>query len=148
MPSIRVHLKIRIVDRFRGVRVAARSANRRFLFKAAGYVMKAARSSIKGRTKIKRKGASKYGTPVHTGAGKLTKRALRFDVDDKAGNAIIGPRYSIIGASGGAHEHGGRYKKEVYPKGRRARAYMFPALRRTAPRFASIWSGILNKSRK
>jgi len=48
---------------------------------------------------------------------------------------LVGPAHSLIGASGSAHEFGGRYKDENYPE----RPFMFPALRKSAAHLPALW---------
>ncbi len=91
------------------------------------------------------KGPSQPGTPPHTHGARLTKkgkprrgqlqRAIVYDAD--ATSAMIGPRASIVGKSGAAHEFGGEYMGENYPE----RPFMGPAMLRNIDRFASDWEG-------
>lgn len=92
---------------------------------------------------VTRKVPSRPGTPPHTHTAGVTKkgkpkagflpRAIVFVVDKAKQEAVIGPRASIIGESGGAHELGGEFRGQDYPE----RAYMYPALQRNLSRFGS-----------
>ena len=46
---------------------------------------------------------------------------------------MIGPRASIVGEAGRAHEFGDEFRGDDYPE----RAFMWPALEREAPEFAA-----------
>lgn len=91
--------------------------------------------------------ASPAGTPPHTRnrvsrkSGKQLKgqlqRAIVFDYDAKEMRAVIGPRFSVVGESGKAHEFGGEYKGETYPE----RSFMGPAMTSNLDRFATDWRG-------
>lgn len=80
-------------------------------------------------------GVSKSGKPR---AGKLQK-AIAYDVDQAAGDGIVGPRESIIGPAGRVHEFGGELYGEEYPE----RAYMGPALEKNLARFGDSYAGSL-----
>lgn len=78
--------------------------------------------------------SSPPGKPVATRRGQV-KRAILYSAD-KFG-AVIGPTARVVGTSMSAHEFGGDYKGERYPK----RATMGPALERQTDRFAGSWRG-------
>jgi hypothetical protein len=98
---------------------------------AAARIRKDAMESIE-----KAEGPSPPGTPPHTRKRQLP-RAIVFHNDKKQQEAIIGPRYSVVGTAGQAHEFGGAYKGEQFEE----RAFMFPALEKNIDRFASDWAG-------
>jgi hypothetical protein len=98
---------------------------------AAARIRKDAVASI-----AKAEGPSPPGTPPHTRKRQLP-RAIRFDNDRKKQEAVIGPRYSVVGTAGAAHEFGGEYRGQQFDE----RAFMFPALEKNIDRFASDWSG-------
>ena len=50
---------------------------------------------------------------------------------------VIGPDVESFGTAGKAHEHGGRYRHERYPK----RPFMGPALEKIKPRLPKLWAG-------
>lgn len=116
---------------------------------AAASIRKAARDSIQKAPKEERRGArrrkgkavrratraaSPPGSPPFTGRGQI-KRATVFDADKEG--AVIGPRYSVLGTSAAAHEHGGEYRGANYPK----RSFMLPAMEANLSRFAASWEG-------
>lgn len=116
-------------DRFRA---RAADASRRSLFRAAGLVRTIARHSIRRR----KKGiASSPGSPPYTHTGRI-KNAIRFDVESSS-LAVIGSAASVIGPAGGAHEQGGAFRDEVFPK----RPFMGPALTLAGPTLPDEWAG-------
>ena len=92
-------------------------------------------------------GPSQPGTPPHTQtAGTTSKgkpkrgnlqRAIVFAVDQSKAEAVIGPRESVIGDAGAAHEHGGELFGDEYPE----RPYMAPSLDKNTTRFADSFAG-------
>ena len=101
-------------------------------FKNLGHAGAAIRMTAR-RSIRKSKKASPSGTPPHTRRGQL-QRGILYAVDKDAGSVVVGPAYKIVGQSGKAHEFGGRYKKQNYPK----RAFMAPALEKNESKF-SMW---------
>ena len=49
---------------------------------------------------------------------------------------LIGPAYTVVGRSASAHESGGRYRRETYPK----RPFMGPALMAIRSRLPRMWA--------
>lgn len=98
---------------------------------AAGSIRKDAQASIIPDPLGK---PSPAGQPVATRRG-LVKRSIVYAAD-KFG-AVIGPTANLVGQSMVAHEFGGEYKGERYPK----RETMGPALERQTNRFAGSWRG-------
>lgn len=84
----------------------------------------------------KAEGPSPAGTPPHTRKKQLP-RAIVYHNDRKAHEAVIGPRYSIVGTAGEAHEFGGEFRGGQFDE----RAFMWPALVKNVDRFASDWAG-------
>ena len=78
------------------------------------------------------------GSPPHTRRQQLP-RAIAFDAT-KTG-AVIGPRFSVVGDAGHAHEFGGMFRGENYPE----RPYMAPALEQNLERFAGEWQGSIGE---
>jgi len=109
---------------------AATRANFSNLSHAAAAIRLTARHSIRRGRK-----QSSAGTPPHTRKGQL-KRAILYAVEKQKSTAVIGPAYEVVGTSGSAHEFGGRYKRQSYPR----RAFMGPALRENLPRLPKIWA--------
>lgn len=132
----------------------AESATARYLGKAGGYVRNAARWSIRRAKRInvydrdtgkqifdvngKPKNGlvpSRPGSPPRTRNGQL-RRSILYAVSRMARSVVIGPRGSVVGMSGKAHEFGGRYRRETFPE----RPFMGPALRKTEPILPAMWA--------
>ena len=56
-------------------------------------------------------------------------------MDKRRQSVLIGPGFRFVGTSMQAHEFGGGYKRERYPK----RPLMGPSLRESAPHLAKMW---------
>jgi len=125
--------KVTIQDRTKRVAAAADKAAFRNFSHAAASIRKDAGASIE-----KAEGPSPPGQPPHT-RRRLLPRALRFDVNKQG--AVIGPRASVAGTAGSAHELGGSYKGQEFPE----RPFMLPALERAIPRFAGSWKGSIGE---
>ena len=74
------------------------------------------------------------GTPPHSRTGAL-KRGILFGVERRQASVVIGPSERFVGTSMAAHEFGGAYKRERYPK----RPLMGPSLKESTPRLARMW---------
>jgi phage gpG-like protein len=105
------------------VRAKAKQGSFKSLGHAGAAIRLAARRSIR-----RRKTASMPGSPPSTRRGRL-KQSIRYVV-------LIGPAYDIIGTAGKAHEFGGRYRRETYPK----RPFMGPALEKVKDRLPKMWA--------
>jgi hypothetical protein len=112
------------------VLVKAKKANITNLGHAGAALRLAARRSIRTRQK-----PSPVGTPPHSRRGQL-RRAIAYSVDKARGLVVIGPERDAVGKSGSAHEFGGRYRRERYPK----RPYMGPALEKIQDRLPDFWA--------
>ena len=77
---------------------------------------------------------SPAGTPPHSRTGAL-KRGILFGVERRQGTVLVGPSERFVGTSMAAHEFGGAYKRERYPK----RPLMGPSLKESTPRLARMW---------
>lgn len=109
---------------------------------AAATLRKDAQASIK-----QEEGPSPVGSPPHTHTGGTTKsgrqrkgelqQAIVYDVDRTAQDAVIGPRESVVGLSGYAHELGEEHMGQEFPD----RPFMFPALEGNRDRFHASWAG-------
>ena len=105
-------------------------ASRDILRRAGAYVRRVAQRKVVTSPK-----ASQPGSPPHSRKG-LLKRAILFGSDgDKS--VLVGPGFNQVGTSLAAHEFGGRYKRERYPR----RPLMGPSLKESAPRLARMWDG-------
>lgn len=131
-----IGVKVKVTDETRRVKRAAKRAAFKNLGHAAGALGKTAERSIR----VRKKKASAPGTPPHTRTKRLRK-AIAYDVDQSLDSAIIGPRESIVGDAGMAHEFGGEFRDETYPQ----RPFMGPALEKNAPRFAADWQGTIGE---
>ena len=76
------------------------------------------------------------GKPPKTRRGQL-RSAIRFAVEKNRQRVVIGPDHRIVGQSARAHEFGGRYKRQRYPR----RPFMGPALTKTKDRLPKHWAG-------
>jgi hypothetical protein len=121
----------KFTDETEKVAKAVQKATRLALRKAAYAIFRTAQESIQTAG-----GPSPAGEPPHSRRGQL-RRAERYDVDDAAEIAVIGPRFSMVGTSAEAHEFGGEYKKEQYPK----RPFMGPALEKNRALIPAFWQG-------
>ena len=74
------------------------------------------------------------GTPPHSRTGAL-KRGILFGVERRRNAVVVGPSERFVGTSAAAHEFGGAYKRERYPK----RPLMGPSLKESSPRLARMW---------
>ena len=128
-----ISFAIQIVDRLARVKAAADKAGYRNLGHAAASLRKTAVESIETSDE-----PSAPGEPPHTRRGQLP-RAIRFDVDRTNQEAVIGPRASVVGEAGAAHEFGEEFRGTDYDE----RPYMGPALDASLDRFAADWKGTI-----
>lgn len=140
-----IGINAQITDNSQAVVKAADAATFRNLGHAAASIRKDAIASI-----IPSDQPSKPGAPPHTRRrvtkkGKQLKgqlqRAITYDQDRANKNAVIGPRASVVGESGAAHEFGQSYKGDSFPE----RSFMGPALEANLTRFASDWAGSIGQ---
>jgi hypothetical protein len=109
----------------------AKRANIESLGHAGGAIRLAAVRSIR-----KRQGPAPAGQPPHTHTRRLP-RAIKYAVEKSRQAVVIGPDVESLGTAGKAHEHGGRYRRERYPR----RPFMGPALEKTKTRLPKFWAG-------
>ena len=124
-------IKVRTVFSAKKVLDKERRASIRNLFKGAFAVRKEAQESIETSDT-----PSEPGEPPHTKRGQFRK-AILYAVDKPAMTAYIGPSARLIGPSGRAHEKGGTFRGQRYPK----RPTMAPALDRKRSSLAGVWEG-------
>lgn len=96
-------------------------------------------------------GPSPPGEPPHTHTSGVTRKgrkrpgvlpkSITFDNDRESQTALIGPRFSVVGLAGEAHEFGGEFRGDDYPE----RPFMEPALMQNIDRFASDWAGSIGE---
>ena len=108
-------------------RVAKASVD--ILRRMGAYVRTVARRKVKTDER-----PSTPGTPPHSRTGAL-KRGILFGVEKRRNAVVVGPSERFVGTSAAAHEFGGAYKRERYPK----RPLMGPSLKESAPRLARMW---------
>lgn len=124
-------LGARVKTKFDGKKIIkkAKSSSIKSLGHAGAAIRLTARRSIK-RSAVE----SQPGEPPHTRKGQL-KRAIVFSVETNKQSVVIGPDASVVGSSGSAHEHGGHYRRERFPK----RPFMGPALEKLKTRLPQRW---------
>jgi len=122
---------VKTKDETKKVLAKAKQGNFKSLGHAGAAIRLTARRSIR-----RRKKASPEGQPPSTRRGQL-RSAILYDVDKQNDLVVIGPSHSKVGASGSAHEHGGKYKRQRYPK----RPFMGPALEKIKDRLPKLWAG-------
>lgn len=128
--------KVDVKPEFGKVERAASEASYRNLTHAAFSIGKKAKASIR-----KSKWPSNPGEPPHTrGKGRKNLRAAIFTAPDRE-NPVVGPRASVVGQSGMAHEFGGKYEGDDYDE----RPFMLPALEASLDRFAEDWRGSIGE---
>ena len=126
-----VGMKVRTRSDVPKVLRKVRRANITNLGHAGGTIRKVAQHSIK-----KSPSASAPGTPPHTRRGQL-RRSVLYAVEKGKQSVVIGPDVRLVGTSATAHEFGGRYRREQYPK----RRFMGPALEKTSAKLPRHWAG-------
>jgi hypothetical protein len=141
-----IGLEIKIEDNVKRVEEAAERATFRNVGHGAATLRSEAIESI-----IPAEGPSEEGTPPHTHTAGVTRkgkvrrgelqRAIVYDVDRAAQSALIGPRESVVGESGAAHEFGGEFKGQDYPE----RSFMGSALDNNDDRLAESFAGSIGE---
>lgn len=114
-----------------GLVARAAKASVDVLRRMGAYIRRVAQSKVR-----QSRNPSQPGEPPHTRRGAL-KRGILFGVDRRTGSVVVGPSIRFVGTSMQAHEFGGGYKRERYPK----RPLMGPSLRESAPHLAKMWEG-------
>ena len=112
-----------------GLAARAAKAGIGVLRRMGAYIRRVAQSKVRQSAK-----PSQPGEPPHTRRGAL-KRGILFGVDRTSNSVVVGPSFRFVGTSMQAHEFGGGYKRERYPK----RPLMGPSLRESAPHLAKMW---------
>jgi phage gpG-like protein len=126
-----IDVKVTTRKSFDKVKAKAQQGNFKSLGHAAASIRLIARRSIK-----RRKSAAMPGNPPNTRRGQL-KRSIMYSLDKKRGVALIGPDFDVVETAGKAHEFGGNFRRERYPK----RPFMGPALEKVKDRIPSMWAG-------
>ena len=125
-----VSMKCKTRSQMAKVAAAARKADFTSLAHAGAAIRLTARRSIR-----RSPTASTPGRPPHTRRG-LLRNAILYAVEPRQQSVVIGPDVGFVGTSASAHEFGGRYKREVYPR----RAFMGPALEAVRDRLPRHWA--------
>lgn len=112
-----------------GLVARAAKASVDVLRRMGAYIRRAAQSKVR-----QSRNPSQPGEPPHTRRGAL-KRGILFGVDRRTNSVVVGPSVRFVGTSMQAHEFGGGYKRERYPK----RPLMGPSLSESAPHLAKMW---------
>jgi phage gpG-like protein len=103
-----------------------------------GYITRTGKDGKRRRVKIFR--PSPVGTPVHSHRNKgFVRRGIKFDATKI--DAVIGFAGSVYGDVMRVHEFGGQREGVTFE----ARPTMFPALEKSAPRFAESWRGSIGE---
>jgi phage gpG-like protein len=141
-----IDIRVVIEDHFRRVLEATKRAVFKSLGHAAAAIRKTAIESIEPE-----EGPSEPGTPPHTHTSGFTKKgkprrgqlpqSIVFVEDKAAEEAIVGPRASVVGEAGAAHEFGGEFRGDDYPE----RPFMWPALEENIDRFAEGFQGSIGE---
>ena len=106
-------------------------ASREFLKRAGAYVRRVAQRKV-----VTSPNPSQSGQPPHSRRG-LLKRGILFGVERDGKSVLVGPGFRFVGESMSAHEFGGKYRKERYPK----RPLMGPSLKESASHLSKMWDG-------
>ena len=109
----------------------ARRANIENLGHAGASIRLTAKRSIR-----KSANPAQPGKPPKTRRGRL-RNSIRFAVERNRQRVLIGPDHRFVGQSARAHEFGGLYRKQRYPK----RPFIGPALTKTKDRLPKHWAG-------
>ena len=127
-----------------GIKVTSRMDVQKILRRSKrGQINSLGRASALVRTIASRsirssKKSAPEGRPPHTQTKRL-RRGIVFAVEKSKGRSVIGPSHDFVGQSGMAHEFGGKYRNEKYPK----RPFMHPALQKATPQLPRHWAGML-----
>ena len=124
-----VGVKVKTKDQTKKVLAKAKRAAVKNLGHAGAAIRLTAKRSIR-----RSKKASPAGKPPHTRKGQL-RGAIAYAVEGGE-TVVVGPEHDKVGKSGSAHEKGGRYKRQRYPK----RPFMAPALEANQDRLPKLWA--------
>src|SRR5262245_56259311 len=124
-----VGVKVKTKDETKKVLAKARRATIQNLGHAGAAIRLTAKRSIR-----RSKRPSAEGEPPHTRKGKL-RNAIAYAVEGQ-NQVVVGTEHDKLGTAGAAHEKGGRYKRQRYPK----RPFMGPALEKNRDRLPKLWA--------
>jgi len=131
-----IGMAARTRDNTKQVLTKAKKGSIKSLGHAGATIRLTAKRSIR-----RRKKPSEEGQPPSTRKGQL-RGAIMYAVEKQNDLVVIGPEQAKVGKSASAHEHGGRYKRQRYPK----RPFMGPALETTKERLPRKWAGSVKAS--
>ena len=126
-----IAMQARTRDNTKKVLAKAKKGSIKSLGHAGATIRLTAKRSIR-----RRKKPSPEGRPPSTRKAQL-RGAILYAVEKQNDLVAIGPERAKVGTSAAAHEHGGRYKRQRYPK----RPFMGPALETTKERLPRKWAG-------
>ncbi len=126
-----IAMQSRTRDNTKKVLAKAKRGSIKSLGHAGATIRLTAKRSIR-----RRKKPSPEGRPPSTRKAQL-RGAILYAVEKQNDLVAIGPERAKVGTSAAAHEHGGRYKRQRYPK----RPFMGPALETTKERLPRKWAG-------
>ncbi len=126
-----IAMQARTRDNTKQVLTKAKKGSIKSLGHAGATIRLTAKRSIR-----RRKKPSPEGRPPSTRKAQL-RGAILYAVEKQNDLVAIGPERAKVGTSAAAHEHGGRYKRQRYPK----RPFMGPALETTKERLPRKWAG-------
>jgi phage gpG-like protein len=129
-----IDLKITTILNLEKIQQEADKAARGAFARAAFKIRQTAMASIENSPN-----PSAPGQPPRTRRGQL-RRAIIYHAD--VTGAVIGPRASIVGEAGAAHEFGGEHRGADFPE----RPFMQPALEEHVADFAGEFSGSIGGS--
>ncbi len=138
-------IKVKVSFDVKKIRKKVRQGNTESLFRAGFFVRREARKKLlKHKKKLvvkvidgkerKVRQPSEPGSPPRT-TGAL-RDAIKFEVAKQKDDVIIGPDSGNVSNVGKAHEFGGSFRGQNYPK----RAFMGPALDKVRSRLPRLWS--------
>lgn len=116
---------------------AVEKAAKKGAFRNFGHAGASIRKDVVGKIE-KSPEPSPPGQPPHSRRG-LLGRAIRYEADEEG--LIEGPRASVVGEAGAAHEHGGEYRGGEYDE----RPFMRPGLARAIERIPDDWRGSIGE---
>jgi hypothetical protein len=133
---VRISFDAKLVTQYsKKIYSAAEKAARKALAKSAYRVMQGAKALIE-----RDESYSEPGMPPHTRRGQL-RSAIRYTINYRLPDAVIGPTASGFAQAGQVHEFGGTFMGGEYP----ARPFMRPALNDELDNFAGGFAGSIGE---
>jgi phage gpG-like protein len=97
------------------------------------------RAKAKWLEELRKRTASRPGTPPYTHTGQL-RQAIVYAVSQDKSSVVIGPNAADMDQVGGLHEFGGTRFGKTYP----ARPFMGPALEKIQPELPAFWAASIH----